>query len=186
MFMYILLGLIVLVALFWVGVYNNLIKARNGVEGSFSQIDVQLQRRNDLIPNLVETVKGYAKHESETLEKVTQARQQLINLPSDASPEMINNKSNELTSALSRLLVVSEQYPDLKANSNFQELQRTLEDTENKIAVSRQLYNSSVQTFNEKVQVFPNNFVAGVHGFNEKAYLEAPEAARQAPQVSFN
>ncbi|MCR8969542.1 LemA family protein [Facklamia sp. 7083-14-GEN3] len=186
MFMYILLGIVVVVALFWVGAYNNLIKARNGVEGSFSQIDVQLQRRNDLIPNLVETVKGYAKHERETLENVTKARQQLINLPADASPEIVNSKSNSLTSALSRLLVVSEQYPDLKANSNFQELQRSLEDTENKIAVSRQLYNSSVQTYNEKVQVFPNNVVAGVHGFGEKNYLEAPEAARKAPQVSFN
>ena len=148
MMWWILIAVVVVLALVWMGVYNSLIKAKNGVEGSFSQIDVQLQRRNDLIPNLVETVKGYANHEKDTLESVTQARQQLVNLPKDASPEAINAQSNHLSNALSRLLVVAEQYPELKANQNFQQLQSTLEETENKIAVARQLYNSSVQTFN--------------------------------------
>lgn len=185
MMWWILLAVVVVLALVWMGVYNSLIKARNGVEGSFSQIDVQLQRRNDLIPNLVETVKGYANHEKDTLESVTQARQQLVNLPKDASPEAINAQSNHLSNALSRLLVVAEQYPELKANQNFQQLQSTLEETENKIAVARQLYNSSVQTFNQKVQVFPNSLIANVHGFTTKDYLEAPAEAKQAPKVEF-
>lgn len=182
---WILLAVVAVLALLWMSVYNALIKAKNGVEGSFSQIDVQLQRRNDLIPNLVETVKGYASHEKDTLESVTQARQQLVNLPKDASPEAINAQSNHLSSALSRLLVVAEQYPDLKANQNFQQLQTTLEETENKIAVARQLYNSSVQTFNQKIQIFPNNLIANVHGFTSKDYLEAPTEAKQAPKVEF-
>lgn len=177
---------IILLAVVWFSIYNSLIKLRTWAEGSFSQIDVQLQRRNDLIPNLVETVKGYASHEKGTLEAVTQARQQLINLPENATPEMKNAMSNELSGALSRLLVVAEQYPDLKANSNFQELQRTLEDTENKIATSRQLYNSAIQQYNEKVQTVPNNIVAGVHSFPVKPYLETPDAARQVPTVSFS
>ena len=185
MMWWILLAVVVVLALVWMGVYNSLIKAKNGVEGSFSQIDVQLQRRNDLIPNLVETVKGYANHEKDTLESVTQARQQLVNLPKDASPEAINTQSNHLSNALSRLLVVAEQYPELKANQNFQQLQSTLEETENKIAVARQLYNSSVQTFNQKVQVFPNSLIANVHGFTTKDYLEAPAEAKQAPKVEF-
>lgn len=177
---------IILLAVVWFSIYNSLVKLRTWAEGSFSQIDVQLQRRNDLIPNLVETVKGYASHEKGTLEAVTQARQQLINLPENATPEMKNAMSNELSGALSRLLVVAEQYPDLKANSNFQELQRTLEDTENKIATSRQLYNSAIQQYNEKVQTVPNNIVAGVHSFPVKPYLETPDAARQVPTVSFS
>lgn len=150
------------------GIYNSLVKARNWVEGSFSQIDVQLQRRNDLIPNIVETVKGYMTHERQTLESVTQARQQLVNLSANAGPEEVNARSNELTNALTRLLAVAEQYPDLKANTNFIQLQNTLEDTENKIATARQLYNSSVQQFNQRVETFPNNLVAGFHNFNIK------------------
>ena len=177
---------IILLAVVWFSIYNSLVKLRTWAEGSFSQIDVQLQRRNDLIPNLVETVKGYASHEKGTLEAVTQARQQLINLPENATPEMKNAMSNKLSGALSRLLVVAEQYPDLKANSNFQELQRTLEDTENKIATSRQLYNSAIQQYNEKVQTVPNNIVAGVHIFPVNPYLETPDAARQVPTVSFS
>lgn len=182
----IVIVVIVLLIIVWFAIYNSLVKLRTWAEGSFSQIDVQLQRRNDLIPNLVETVKGYASHEQGTLEAVTQARQQLINLPENAAPEMKNAMSNELSGALSRLLVVAEQYPDLKANTNFQELQRTLEDTENKIATSRQLYNSAIQQYNEKVQTVPNNIVAGVHGFQVKPYLETPDAARQVPTVSFS
>lgn len=179
-------AVIILLVFIWFSIYNRLVKLRTWAEGSFSQIDVQLQRRNDLIPNLVETVKGYAAHERGTLEAVTQARQQLISLPDNATPEIKNSLSNELTGALSRLLAVAEQYPDLKANTNFQELQRTLEDTENKIATSRQLYNSSIQQYNEKVQTVPNNIVANVHNFPVKPYLETPDAARQVPTVSFS
>lgn len=178
-------AVIVLVAAVWIGIYNSLVKARNWVEGSFSQIDVQLQRRNDLIPNIVETVKGYMTHERQTLESVTQARQQLVNLPANAGPEEVNARSNELTNALTRLLAVAEQYPDLKANTNFIQLQNTLEDTENKIATARQLYNSSVQQFNQRVETFPNNLVAGFHNFNIKPYLEAPAEAKEVPQVQF-
>lgn len=179
------LGLIVVIALAWVGIYNTLVKRRNWVDESFSQIDVQLQRRNDLIPNLVNTVKGYASHERETLESVTQARQQLINLPPDASPEMINAKSNELSGALSRLLVVAEQYPDLKANANFMQLQGTLEKTEAQIATARQLYNSTVTQYNNSIETVPNNIVAGVHKFDRRALLETPEADRAVPEVQF-
>lgn len=175
----------VVLILFWIGIYNSLVKARNGVEGALSQIDVQLQRRNDLIPNLVETVKGYAQHESQTLEAVVQARQQMVNISANASPQRINDQSNELSSALSRLLVVAEQYPDLKSNSNFQQLQSSLEETEDKIALSRQLYNSSVQTYNQKIQMIPNNFVASLHGFDEKGYLEVPSESKEAPEVKF-
>lgn len=181
----IIAAVIVLVAVVWIGIYNSLVKARNWVEGSFSQIDVQLQRRNDLIPNIVETVKGYMTHERQTLESVTQARQQLVNLPANAGPEEVNARSNELTNALTRLLAVAEQYPDLKANTNFIQLQNTLEDTENKIATARQLYNSSVQQFNQRVETFPNNLVAGFHNFNIKPYLEAPAEAKEVPQVQF-
>lgn|SRR5699024_411344 len=183
--MWIIIAVIVVIAIIWVLIYNNLIKRRNWVDESFSQIDVQLQRRNDLIPNLVNTVKGYASHERETLESVTQARQQLINLPSDADPAEINAKSNELSGALSRLLVVAEQYPDLKANTNFTQLQSTLEKTEQQIATARQLYNSTATQYNTTVETVPTNIVANVHGFNRRSLLETPEEARQVPEVQF-
>lgn len=183
--MWIIIAVIVVIAIIWVLIYNNLIKRRNWVDESFSQIDVQLQRRNDLIPNLVNTVKGYASHERETLESVTQARQQLINLPSDADPAEINAKSNELSGALSRLLVVAEQYPDLKANTNFTQLQSTLEKTEQQIATARQLYNSTATQYNTTVETVPTNIVANVHGFNRRNLLETPEEARQVPEVQF-
>ncbi|MBG9980779.1 LemA family protein [Facklamia lactis] len=181
----IILIIIAVLILFWVGIYNSLVKARNGVEGALSQIDVQLQRRNDLIPNLVETVKGYAQHETQTLEAVVQARQQMVNISDNVSPERVNDQSNHLSSVLSRLFAVAEQYPDLKANSNFQQLQSSLEETEDTIALSRQLYNSSVQTYNQKIQMVPNNFVASLHGFHEKGYLEAPNESKEVPKVEF-
>lgn len=180
----IILAIVVVLALGWVGIYNGLIKTRNWAQESFSQIDVQLQRRNDLIPNLVEIVKGYAAHEKETLDAVIKARQQLIDV-SHASPEQINAASNALSATLSRLLAVAEAYPDLKANTNFTELQRSLTDTEDKIAKARMLYNSSINQYNTKIQTIPNNIVAGVHGFTQMAYLEAPEEARQVPKVQF-
>lgn len=181
----IIIGLLVILGLGWASIYNQLIKLRTWAQESFSQIDVQLQRRNDLIPNLVETVKGYATHEKGTLEEVTKARQQLVNLPSDATPEQINQLSNQLTGALSRLLAVAESYPELKANTNFVELQRELSDTENRIAKARQLYNSSIGQYNTKVQTFPVNIVANVHHFDVKPFLETPVEDRQVPQVSF-
>ncbi|UUX33221.1 LemA family protein [Fundicoccus culcitae] len=184
-----LIGILVIVAILgvaWISIYNRLIKQRNWADESFSQIDVQLKRRNDLIPNLVETVKGYASHERETLDQVTNARQQMIALPKDASPEQINAMSNQLSSALSRLLAVAESYPDLKANSNFNQLQQSLTDTEDKIAKARMLYNSSIQQYNTTVESVPNNIVAGAHGFTTRAYLETPEEDRKVPEVSFS
>ena len=168
-----------------VSIYNRLVKLRNWTEESFSQVDVQLQRRNDLIPNLVETVKGYSAHEKETLQAVVSARQQMVALPSDATPEQINAMSNQLTGALSRLLAVAESYPDLKANTNFIELQRSLEETEDNIAKARQIYNSSIGQYNTTIQMFPNSLVAGFGGFTTKAYLQAPAEAREVPKVSF-
>lgn len=185
MMLWIILGVVVLIGVVWVGIYNSLIKRRNWVGEAFSQIDVQLQRRNDLIPNIVNTVKGYAEHESGTLEKVIQARQQLVNLPQDASPEEVNALSNQLSGALSRLLVVAEQYPELKANTNFLQLQSTLEDTEKQIATARQLYNSAATQYNNSIETVPNNIVAGVHGFQRQNLLETPAEDRQVPEVQF-
>lgn len=181
----IIIGILLVIGLGWANIYNSLIKLRTWAEESFSQIDVQLQRRNDLIPNLVETVKGYTNHERETLEAVTKARQQLIQLSPDATPEQINHVSNQLTSALSRLLAVAESYPELKANANFMELQRELSETENRIAKARQLYNSSIGQYNTRVQTFPVNIVANVHHFDVKPFLETPAEDRQVPKVSF-
>lgn len=183
-FFAILFVIALVLALGWFGIYNNLITTRNWAQESFSQVDVQLQRRNDLIPNLVETVKGYATHEKETLDAVVRARQQLIDV-SNATPEQINQASNALSGALSRLLAVAEAYPDLKANQNFAELQRNLTDTEDKIAKARMLYNSSINQYNTKIQTVPNNIVANVHGFSKLAFLETAEEARVAPKVQF-
>lgn len=177
-------GILLVGVMMWFGIYNSLVTTRNWAKESFSQIDVQLQRRNDLIPNLVETVKGYAAHEKETLDAVVKARQQLIDL-GNATPEQINEASNALSGALSRLLAVAEAYPDLKANANFMELQRSLTDTEDKIAKARMLYNSAINQYNTKIQVVPNNIVAGVSGFTPMTFLEATEEARVAPKVQF-
>ena len=181
----IIAGIVVLLVVFWASVYNRLVRLRNWSEESFSQVDVQLQRRNDLIPNLVETVKGYSKHESETLDAVVKARQQIVNLPMDATPEQKNELSNQLTGALSRLLAVAEAYPELKANQNYLDLQRSLEETEDLIAKARQIYNSSIGQYNTGIQTFPNSLVAGLSGFAPKAYLQAPAEEKEAPKVSF-
>lgn len=183
--LWIILGIVVIIGLVWVSTYNRLIKLRNWVKEAFSQIDVQLQRRNDLIPNLVNTVKGYATHESETLESVTKARQQLINLPANATPEQINAASNQLSGALSRLLAVAEQYPDLKANTNFLQLQSTLEELEKQIATARQLFNSSATQYNTAIQSFPTNLIAGIHNFEPSNLLETPAEDRKVPEVQF-
>lgn len=182
------------VFLWGVGIYNGLIKLRNRYKNAFAQIDVQLKRRYDLIPNLVETVKGYLQHESETLEAVVRARgaavganQQAAAQPGDsASMAQLNTAEGELTGALGRLLVVCESYPALKANENMLALQEELTSTENKIGFARQAYNDSVMQYNTKREVFPANFVAGIFNFGEAALFDIVDVTqREAPKVSF-
>lgn len=169
---------IVLLVLFYASIYNGLIKARVWVQEAWSQIDVQLKRRNDLIPNLVETVKGYAAHEKDTLTKVVEMRNQLTQVPAGNHEEAMQ-VSNQISDSLKTIFALSESYPDLKANQNFQQLQEELTATENKIAYSRQLYNSSVATYNIKIQAFPSNIVAGIHKFTEEKMLETPTEEKQ-------
>lgn len=179
-----LIGIIVVIVLlagFFIASYNSLVKMRNWVKESWSQIDVQLKRRYDLIPNLVETVKGYAAHEKETLEKVIQARNQLV----QGSPQERIEADNMLQGALKSIFALSEAYPDLKANQNFLKLQEELTATENKVAYSRQLYNKTVADYNIKRETFPTVLIAGMLGFQKEEQLTIPEAEREAPQVSF-
>ena len=175
---------IVLLVLFYASIYNGLVKARVWVQEAWSQIDVQLKRRNDLIPNLVETVKGYAAHEKDTLTKVVEMRNQLTQVPAGNHEEAMQ-VSNQISDSLKTIFALSESYPDLKANQNFQQLQEELTATENKIAYSRQLYNSSVATYNIKIQAFPCNIVAGIHKFTEVKMLETPTEEKAVPKVSF-
>ena len=179
----VLLIIIGVVAVAAVGIYNGLIIARNRCDNSWAQVDVQLRRRYDLIPNLVETVKGYAKHEREVFEKVTQARAGAINAGTVKDQAQAENM---LSGALKSLFAVAENYPDLKANQNFLQLQEELSGTESKIAYARQFYNDMVMKFNQKQQVFPSNIVANMFGFKEKEYFEIEEpAAREPVKVSF-
>lgn len=181
-FVWIPLIVLVLLVLYVLGLYNGLITARNRVKESWSGIDVQLKRRSDLIPNLVETVKGYAKHEKSVFENVTKARSALLGAK-DAKAAA--EADNMLTGALKSLFAVAENYPDLKASENFKELQTELSDTETKIAASRQFYNSNVLDFNTKIQVFPNVMIANIFGFKAEAFFEAEEAAREPVKVKF-
>ena len=180
---WVVIAIIVLAVLALIGIYNALVQKRIRCREAWSQIDVQLKRRYDLIPNLVETVKGYAAHERETLERVIQARQQAIDakgVQSQAEAE------NFLTGALKQLFALSESYPNLKANENFAQLQEELTSTENKIAFSRQHYNDSATVYNTAREKFPNNMVAGAFGFQKQDYFELQEPeAREAPKVSF-
>jgi LemA protein len=177
--------IVVVIGLFIWANYNGLVRLRNQVKNAWAQIDVQLKRRYDLIPNLVETVKGYVKHERETLEAVTKARNLAQQLSSAGAGERAKAEG-ELSSALSRLLAVVERYPDLKANQNFLALQEELTSTENKISFSRQFYNDSVLKFNNKTHMFPSNVVAGMFGFKASEFFETTLAAeREAPKVSF-
>jgi len=163
-------------------VYNKLVRLRNRTQNAWAQVDVQLRRRYDLIPNLVETVKGYAAHERGTFEEVTKARtaaQQAQGVQDQAQAE------NALTAAIGRLFAVAEAYPQLRATENFQQLQSQLADTEQKIAVSRQVYNDTVLTYNNATQTVPTNLVAGTFGFAPKDFFEIEEPAREAPQVKF-
>jgi LemA protein len=178
-----LLGLALLVVFWLIGVYNGLVRLRNQLENAWAQIDVQLKRRYDLIPNLVETVKGYAKHESGTLEKVIQARNMAMGAKTVGERA---EAENVLTGTLKTLFAVAEAYPDLKANQNFLQLQEEIGSTENKIAFSRQFYNDSAMTFNTQIETFPNNLVAGMFGFARREFFEVKDAAvREAPKVQF-
>jgi len=177
--------LVVLLLLFFavIGIYNALVRLRNQVDNAWSQIDVQLKRRHDLIPNLVETAKGYMKHERETFEAITNARSQAIGAKNVAEASKAEGALGE---ALSKFLLVVENYPDLKANQNFLALQEELTSTENKISFSRQNYNDQVLFFNNKIQMFPSNIIAGMFSFGKRDFFEIEVAAeREAPKVSF-
>lgn len=182
--LWIILIIVVLVIAIYITAYNGLQRAKIYTEESWSQIDVQLKRRNDLIPNLVEIVKGYAKHESETFEKVVQLRNQLTQIPADNHEETLK-VSNEITDSLKTIFALSENYPDLKANENFLKLQEELTNTENKIAYSRQLYNSSAAQYDQRLLTFPSNIVAKIHGFKKVDYLETPQEEKEVPKVKF-
>jgi len=174
--------LILIVGMAIVGIYNRLITLRNRVDNAWSQIDVQLKRRYDLIPNLVETVKGYASHESGVFEAVTKARSAAINADGIEQQGMAEN---QLSGALKSLFAVAEAYPDLKANTGFLDLQAQLSEAENKIAYARQFYNDSVMSFNTAIQSFPNNILAGMFNFTAREYFEVEAAAAEVPQVKF-
>ncbi len=176
------MGIVVVLVLVFVGIYNGLVQSRNRVDNAWGQIEVQLKRRYDLIPNLVETVKGYASHERETFERVTQARSAA---QSASGPAEQAQAEGFLTQALRQLFAVAEAYPELRATENFQNLQNELAETENKIAVSRQIYNDSVLTYNNKVQQIPTNIVAGMTGFKVREFFEAGPEAVEAPTVEF-
>jgi len=193
----ILLGLVIVLAFWGVGLYNGLITARNAFKNAFAQIDVQLQRRFDLIPNLVETVKGYIQHERETLEAVVTARGIAMSglsaakaSPGDpAAMEQLATSQAQLNGALGRLLAVSEAYPDLKANQNMMQLTEELTSTENKVAFARQAFNDAVMAYNNRREVFPSSMLAGMFGFSPAALLEIPAdkqaQVREAPKVQF-
>src|SRR5512137_2896136 len=182
----IVVAVVVVLLVVWLfATYNGLVRLRNQTKNAWSQIDVQLKRRHDLIPNLVETVKGYPAHERQTLEAVTQARTIAVGAVGKGVGEQAKAEG-EMSGALSRLLAVVERYPDLKANQNFLALQEELTSTENKISFSRQYYNDSVLSYNNKIQMVPSNIVAGIFGFKTGEFFEVPGAEeREAPKVSF-
>ena len=190
----IFLIIIAIIVIYLLAIYNGLVTSRNAYKNAFAQIDVQLTRRHDLIPNLVETAKGYLAHERGTLEAVTQARTAAVNglaaakaAPGDPEAmKQLSGSENQLTQALGRLFAVSEAYPDLKANQNMMQLSEELTSTENRVAFARQSYNDSVMNYNNKVQMFPNPMVAGPFGFTPAEPLAIDDPAkREAPKVSF-
>lgn len=179
----IVLIIIVVVLIVWaIAMYNGLIRLKNRVDEAWSDIDVQLKRRHDLIPNLVSTVKGYAAHEKEVFEKVTEARTRAMTAGTTADKEQAENM---LSGALKSLFAVAEAYPDLKANQNFLELQRELTDTEDKIMASRRFYNGNVRDFNTKIQAFPTNIFAGMLNFTKRDFFQAEEGDKALPNVQF-
>jgi LemA protein len=170
--------------LYIIGVYNGLVQVKNQVKNAWSQIDVQLKRRHDLIPNLVETAKGYMSHERETLEAVTQARQQAVSVSGDVAQQA--QIENALSQTLKSLFAVAESYPDLKANENFLALQEELSTTENKISFARQFYNDAAMQLNNKIEMFPSNIIAGMFNFQAATFFEIEVAAeREVPKVAF-
>ena len=183
----VLIGLLVLLgvpALWFVTLYNGLVRLRNQVKNAWSQIDVQLKRRHDLIPNLIETVKGYMTHERETLENITKARNLAMNAQGPAEQ---GKAESQLSGAMSNFFLVVESYPDLKANTNFLSLQEELSSTENKISFSRQFYNDETMKFNTKIEMFPSNIIAGMFNFKQSEFFEIEDATeRAAPKVSFS
>lgn len=182
MWIWILLAIVVLLVLYVISTYNRLVVLRNRVRDQWAQMDVQLKRRFDLIPNLVETVKGYTKHESETLENVIKARNTFL---SATTPEDEIEANGELTKAMTKLFALSESYPDLKANTNFIDLQKELQETESKIASARQFYNDTVLSYNNKIEVVPSNIIASLFKFKKEAFFEANETERENVQVKF-
>ena len=179
----IIIGVLALIiAVFIMSTYNTLVKFRNMVKDQWSQIDVLLKRRADLIPNLVETVKGYAGHEKETLDAVIKARSKAVNATNEHDEMEANG---ELSKALGRLLAITEAYPELKANTNFMDLQNQLKETEDKISFSRQFYNDAVLNYKNKLEMFPSNIVAGMFNFKQPEFFEATAADKEAPTVKF-
>jgi len=181
-FLWILIGIVVVIAFWLVAVYNGLIKLKNRTDEAWSDIDVQLKRRYDLIPNLISTVKGYAQHEKSLFEKVTQARTAAMGAQ---GPVDKSQAENMLSGTLKSLFAVSENYPDLKANENFLELQKELSDTENKIQASRRFYNGNVRDFNIKIEVFPNNLVAGMLNFTKRDFFEIEGEEKEPVKAEF-
>ena len=185
------IGILAVIVLWVANVYNGFVAAEEEVESAWAQVENQYQRRSDLVPNLVATVKGYAAHEQQTLEGVVEARAKATQItidPTNATPEQLaafQKAQGELSQALGRLLAVAENYPDLKANENFRDLQAQLEGTENRIAVARQLFNETARAYNTKVRRFPSNIIAAICGFEKKPYFEAEEGASKAPKVEF-
>ena len=179
---WILIGVVALLVVALVLLYNNLVRLRNRVENAWAQVDVQLRRRYDLIPNLVETVKGYAAHERGTFEAVTEAR---ARAQAAGTVQEQAGAENMLSQALGRLFAVAEAYPELQADENFRQLQEELAQTENRIAVSRQVYNDTVLTYNNAIQTVPGVVVAGPFGFAKREFFEAEDAVREAPRVAF-
>ena len=183
MMTWIILGVLALIGIFVIITYNGLVKNRMQTKEAWSQIDVQLKRRNDLLPNLIETVKGYAKYEGSTLEKVAELRNQVA---AATSPAEAMKASDALTRQVSGIFAVAENYPDLKASGNFAQLQEELTNTENKISYSRQPYNSVVSNYNVKLETFPSNLVAGLFGFKVADFLQTPEEEKAVPKVDFS
>jgi LemA protein len=180
----VLVGLLVVLGLFYIVVRNSMVASRNRVDESWSGIDVQLKRRHDLIPNLVEAVKGYATHEQDTFTKVTQARNEAMKA---TGVEDVAKAEAGLAGALGNLRVVAEQYPELRATENFQKLQNNLSELEDEIQASRRIYNSNVQSYNTKIQIFPNSLIAGSAGFTARPFFEINEAGdREVPDVNFS
>jgi LemA protein len=178
----IVLGVLVLLVVVWfIAIYNGLVKLRNRIDNAASQIEVQAKRRYDLIPNLVETVKGYAEHERGTFEAVTQARADAINAQETGGPQQQAQAENVLSGALKSLFAVAEAYPDLKANQNFLQLQEELTSTEDRIAYARQFFNDQVLALNTKIQSFPSNLIAGMFKFTEREFFDAPDTETGAP-----